>query len=782
MTAIDNSGLSVNLADAIKFDPSKVFGASKSEWAQIKKSKLVKYVLPVVSDKRYPIYGKLDKGSLGKVPSILWNGQITGFRNWPAHDSTAEELATWSKDNAYGFCVRTGYEGLIAVDCDCDDQSMSEGIWDLLVSAIDKSADEIPRRSRGNARWAILLRVTDRENANKLIVKLRDGFKVEFLGKGQQLVCCGTHPRGERYVWSGKPFVTVPECTEENLKNFIDSVIMLYGADGDNTTEIEAKTREKSESFKADDPIRDFLLASGRVLSEGSEGELFIDCPWSDEHTTDSGERQTVYFPKGSNGYAGGAFKCLHAHCQHRTIDDFTRALRNLGYEATSAEEYPDEEESIGSDSKKDIDRSTTIQSEGDAREYKQTESLLAAYRAKESGMIRVAVTTLKIALKCKSYIGYVFAYDTFTNTMQIKKYPYLESDPWENYTDSKHTVLLIERLEKLGFSLGRVSASMLVMVVEHYCKLNSYNSLKLYLDSNLPKWDGVKRASRFFADYCHAPDSEYNAAIGRYLFAMLYARGVSESEPVKADISIILVGPQGARKSTCVELLALKDTWSVDINMRLENKELAQRIQGKTCVEVGEMAGMTKKDADELKDFLTRKIDQWRPVYSREQVSAIRHCVFVMTTNNDVFLTDTTGNRRFACVDVRDIDTDKIKADIMQLWAEGKEIYASDGGRKLHYEIEKSQEKNNLEHTVDDPWDDKIASWLRAQEETAKLNPANAYRITGMNIMRYALEFSIPNIRQGDIRRMGSIMAKFGYHRVTVREKGEIYKGWRKI
>ena len=45
---------------------------------------------------------------------------------------------------------------------------------------------------------------------------------------------------------------------------------------------------------------------------------------------------------------------------------------------------------------------------------------------------------------------------------------------------------------------------------------------------------------------------------------------------------------------------LALKPEWCVGVNMRMENKEIAQRIQGKTVVEIGEMAGMTKKDADE--------------------------------------------------------------------------------------------------------------------------------------------------------------------------------------
>ena len=52
----------------------------------------------------------------------------------------------------------------------------------------------------------------------------------------------------------------------------------------------------------------------------------------------------------------------------------------------------------------------------------------------------------------------------------------------------------------------------------------------------------------------------------------------------------------------------------------------------------------VSKKDIDELKDFLTLDADQWRPVYSRDQVTAIRHCLFIMTTNNSAFLTELLG------------------------------------------------------------------------------------------------------------------------------------------
>ena len=108
-----------------------------------------------------------------------------------------------------------------------------------------------------------------------------------------------------------------------------------------------AGVRVKGQTFKAMDPVRDFLEERGEVLSYGPNGELFIMCPWCSEHTNESGGRDTAYFPIGSNGYPRGAFKCLHAHCSKRTIDDFKKHLEHMGYEEIPADQYPDETQTM---------------------------------------------------------------------------------------------------------------------------------------------------------------------------------------------------------------------------------------------------------------------------------------------------------------------------------------------------------------------------------------------------------------------------------------------------
>lgn len=75
------------------------------------------------------------------------------------------------------------------------------------------------------------------------------------------------------------------------------------------------------------DPIAQALYSGGLVKSQRREGALNIECPFSDEHTSDSGESSTVYYPPNTGGYAQGHFKCLHASCVGRSRGQFLARL-----------------------------------------------------------------------------------------------------------------------------------------------------------------------------------------------------------------------------------------------------------------------------------------------------------------------------------------------------------------------------------------------------------------------------------------------------------------------
>lgn len=75
------------------------------------------------------------------------------------------------------------------------------------------------------------------------------------------------------------------------------------------------------------DPVAVRLNELGMVKSVGKTGELRIECPRKDHHTGESSETSTLYYPAHTNGYANGAFKCMHDHCRDVPQREFLKAL-----------------------------------------------------------------------------------------------------------------------------------------------------------------------------------------------------------------------------------------------------------------------------------------------------------------------------------------------------------------------------------------------------------------------------------------------------------------------
>lgn len=100
----------------------------------------------------------------------------------------------------------------------------------------------------------------------------------------------------------------------------------------------------------AEDPIAQALYDQGLVKSQRREGGLNIECPFAAEHTSESGESSTVYYPPNTGGYAVGHFKCLHATCVGRTrgmflarlgVDEVLSEFEDLGPAPASGDAAP---------------------------------------------------------------------------------------------------------------------------------------------------------------------------------------------------------------------------------------------------------------------------------------------------------------------------------------------------------------------------------------------------------------------------------------------------------
>lgn len=199
-------------------------------------------------------------------------------------------------------------------------------------------------------------------------------------------------------------------------------------------------------------------------------------------------------------------------------------------------------------------------------------------------------------------------------------------------------------------------------------CIHGRYDSLMQHVE-RLPTWDGVRRLHRFVPDYLRGEDTPLNRAIGLLLLWGMIRR--ARMPGFKFDYMPILEGPQGAGKSTAIRILAGDERYGEGPIFDLNEQRRAEALLGKWLYEAGELTGMSKRDVSNVKMIITQQADEVRMAYDRFPSANPRRAILVGTTNNDRYLRDATGNRRFLPVKVGTIALEGLRRDRDQLLAE---------------------------------------------------------------------------------------------------------------
>jgi predicted P-loop ATPase len=199
----------------------------------------------------------------------------------------------------------------------------------------------------------------------------------------------------------------------------------------------------------------------------------------------------------------------------------------------------------------------------------------------------------------------------------------------------------------------------------------HSYHPVKDYLKTLT--WDGVKRLDGWLETYLGARGpKEYLSAVGRKTIVAMVTRIFEPG--AKFDNVLILEGLQGIGKSTAARILS--EPWFSDSELTLGHSDAVVYLLGNWVIELGELSAMTRYDVNLMKQFISRDTDKVRLPYGRRTIVNPRQCIFIGTTNNQAYLKDITGNRRFWPVSCGAIDTEGLRRDRDQLLAEAIEYY----------------------------------------------------------------------------------------------------------
>lgn len=247
----------------------------------------------------------------------------------------------------------------------------------------------------------------------------------------------------------------------------------------------------------------------------------------------------------------------------------------------------------------------------------------------------------------------------------------------------------------------------------------NQFHPIQDYLNALV--WDGTPRIDTMLIDYLGADDTEYTRTVTR---KMMTAGVKRVFEPgCKFDWILTLLGAQGIGKSTLFAKLAGK--WFSSTFRSFNSKEAYEALQGKWFVELAELSAMRKAEIETIKDFASSQSDHYRTPYNRYPADFPRQSILVGTTNNDLFLKDETGNRRFwpVTVDIakatKDARTGLTQDDIDQLWAEAFQAWKAGETVYLSNELEAAAALVQMEHTDVAPELGLIERYLTVHKKT---------------------------------------------------------------
>lgn len=246
---------------------------------------------------------------------------------------------------------------------------------------------------------------------------------------------------------------------------------------------------------------------------------------------------------------------------------------------------------------------------------------------------------------------------------------------------------------------------------LEMHAFRNEFSPLVDYLEG-LPAWDGVDRIATAIPTV--EDPGDYTEQTFLNFFLGFVQRAYEPGSQV--DSALVLVGGQGLRKTSWLRAISPFNAVELSgVPDASHDKDALSRAYRGSPVIFDEIDKLRRRDDQSaLKAFITGRTDSWRPPYARTDVYMKRSFVITGTTNDDNFLIDTTGNRRYWVLKI----LERIPAELMTrdhmdlLLAEARDRYKR--GERIRYdEAYEQQAEQRREAHIHDPIGEAIESWL---------------------------------------------------------------------
>lgn len=298
------------------------------------------------------------------------------------------------------------------------------------------------------------------------------------------------------------------------------------------------------------------------------------------------------------------------------------------------------------------------------------------------------------------------YRYDAFTNTFEFRP-----DEEWRAFED--HDAISIQTSISVKYEFfQKVGKDMVFDAIMLVAKEFSYDSALDYIRSE--DWDKIPRLDTWLSEVYGVEETDYHKAVGSNWMKGLVKRIAVPG--CKFDYVLVLEGGQGVRKSTSLHILGQLPNgrnMHVETTMGVDSKDFFMQFSGKAIVEFSEGETLSRTEIKKMKAIITMQSDKYRPPYGRVSLDFPRRCVFAMTTNQDEYLKDETGNRRWLPVRVVNdkANIEWLEKNRLQLLAEA--YYRVIALNETVHEFPEEETRAQQEaRRISDPNEEKIVEW----------------------------------------------------------------------
>lgn len=359
-----------------------------------------------------------------------------------------------------------------------------------------------------------------------------------------------------------------------------------------------------------------------------------------------------------------------------------------------------------------------------------QEDPAVPDFEVNQSGDPKNSVRNTELVLRFDEQWRGVLGFCELSYRIIKRKPPPMPNSEAGEWCDEDAAALRVWMSHQYGFTPSHGDINDAIIVVS---RSNKFHPVRDYLEPLV--WDKTERLGDWLTIAFESTDHErYLELVGRKILIGAVARVMRPG--CKMDNVMILEGEQGRGKSTVISILF--GEFFSDSPLPIGDKEAYQLIQGKWCFELGELDSFNKSEVTALKQFFSQQIDRFRPSYGRYAQDFPRQTQFWGSTNQDAYLRDYTGNRRFWPVYCSTVNKEWVTKWRDQLWAEALHMYKQGDNWWISQETEEDEadykivtdtQNARLQH---DPWEDKLLEFFG---DSVKLYHTASEILTGIGV-----------------------------------------------